>query len=65
MSELHPRSSSQLQLSPEPYRHDCIGVYREWIQLYQPKAVMAASNWQLALPAAIAAQEAESYFSAR
>lgn len=56
---LHARSPSQLQLKPEAYRQACLGVYREWIRRYQPTAVMAASNWEMALPAALAAQEAQ------
>lgn len=59
ISVLHSRSPSQLQLEPAAYRRECMGLYNEWIRSYQPNAVMAASNWQLALPAALAAQEAQ------
>ena len=56
---LHARSPSELHLKPEAYRQACAGVVREWIRRYQPAAVMASSNWKLALPAALAAQEAD------
>jgi glycosyltransferase involved in cell wall biosynthesis len=55
---LHAREPSQLQLSEADYCDASQAVYREWIRRIRPRAVMAASNWQLAMPAALAAQEA-------
>jgi len=55
---LHTPEPSQLQLSEADYCRASICLYRELIRRTSPHSVMAASNWQLALPAALAAQEA-------
>lgn len=54
---LHARVPSESDCSLVEYLTGCIEVYLEWIRIFKPSVVMAASNWRNALPASIAARE--------
>lgn len=54
---LHTPKPSQVGLTPEEYVAQSAEVYVELIRIFKPIAVMAASNWRNALPAALAAND--------
>jgi len=55
---LHRPTPSTHEGTLENYLTNCVDAWTELIQVFKPEAMMAASNWQTALPAAIAAHEA-------
>jgi len=54
---LHRPTPSARAGTLENYLTACVDAWAEVIQVFKPSAVMAASNWHTALPAAIAAHE--------
>jgi glycosyltransferase involved in cell wall biosynthesis len=55
---VHLPRPSQLGLAVTDYLARAVEAFAEMLRVFKPHAVMAASNWQNALPAAVAAREA-------
>jgi hypothetical protein len=55
---VHLPRPSQLGLAVTDYLARSVEAFAEMLRVFKPHAVMAASNWQNALPAAVAAREA-------
>lgn len=54
---IHIKEPSITNKSQEEYLTQCVIALKKYLQLFKPSVVMAASNWENALPAAIAARE--------
>jgi glycosyltransferase involved in cell wall biosynthesis len=55
---LHLPKLGKVGLTLENYLESSVEAFAEMLRVFKPHAVMAASNWQNALPAAVAAREA-------
>jgi glycosyltransferase involved in cell wall biosynthesis len=55
---VHTFSLREAAVEEETYLSRSVDVFSEMIAVFKPQAVMAASNWRNALPAAVAAREA-------